>query len=126
MRPRHVSGVHAHFAAEHWKFSLPTPVGQPQLTVVHPLVTLPQALPRAGVGHVAAAQQTFGLGVVLHARPPEQTQLRVPPQPLSYVPQASPFGCPGPPGTLLQVYGCPVGLLHPQVPVAPGVLVEQT
>ena len=103
MRPRHVSGVHAHLPAEQTKFSLPVPLGQPQLTVVHPLVTLPQALPSAGVGHVAAAQQTLGLGVVLQARPPVQLHVIVPPQPLLNVPHASPPGWPGPPGTLLQV-----------------------
>jgi hypothetical protein len=124
VRPRHVSGVHAHWPAEQTKFSLPVPLGQPQLTVVHPLVTFPHALPSAGTGHVAAAQQTFGFGVVLHARPPVHEQVSVPPQPLLYVPQASPPGWPGPPGTLLQVYGWPVGLLHWQVPVMPGVVTE--
>ena len=124
MRPRHVSGVHAHWPAEQTKFSLPVPLGQPQLTVVHPLVTFPHALPSAGTGHVAAAQQTFGFGVVLHARPPAHVHVSVPPQPLLYVPQASPPGWPGPPGTLLQVYGWPVGLLHWQVPVMPGVVTE--
>ena len=83
MRPRHVSGVHAHVPEEQTKFSLPVPLGQPQLTVVHPLVTFPQALPSAGAGHVAAAQQTFGFGVVLHARPPVHEHVSVPPQPLS-------------------------------------------
>jgi hypothetical protein len=83
VRPRHVSGVHAHTPEEHWKFSLPVPPGQAQLTAVHPLVTLPHALPRAGTGHVAAAQQTFGFGVVSHARPPAQVHVSVPPQPLS-------------------------------------------
>jgi hypothetical protein len=83
VRPRHVSGVQAHVPAEHSKFSLPVPLGQPQLTVVHPFVTLPHALPSAGVGHEAGAQQTFGLGVVLHDMPAGQPHVSVPPQPLS-------------------------------------------
>ena len=98
-----MSGVHAQVPAEHMKFSLPVPLGQPQLTVVQPFVTLPQALPSAALGHAAGVQHTLGFGVVLHACPAAQLHVRVPPQPLLYVPQASPPACPGPPGTLLQV-----------------------
>jgi hypothetical protein len=95
--------MQAHLLAVHVKFSLPVPPGQPQFTAVHPLVTLPQALPSAGVGHTAGVQQTFGFGAVLHAMPAAQLQVSVPPQPLSYVPHASPPACPGPPGTLAHV-----------------------
>jgi hypothetical protein len=90
VRPRHVSGVHAHLPAEHTKFSFPVPFGQPQLTVVHPLVTLPQELPSAGVGQVAAAQQTAGFAAELQARPPAHVHVSVPPQPLLNVPHALP------------------------------------
>ena len=79
MRPRHVSFVHAHLPAAHKKYSLPVPFGQPQLTVVQALVTLPQALPSAGVGHVAGAQHTFGFGIALHAWPEGQPHCSVPP-----------------------------------------------
>jgi hypothetical protein len=91
--------VHWQVPPVHWKLALAAPFGQPQLTVVQLFVTLPQALPRAGVGQLAGAQQTFGFAVVLQAMPPAQGQLSVPPQPLSYVPHASlPFV-----GTLAQV-----------------------
>jgi hypothetical protein len=75
--------MHAQVPAVHRKFSLPTPFGHPQLTVVQLFVTFPHALPSAGVGHVAGAQHTFGFGVVLHACPAGQPQGSVPPHPLS-------------------------------------------
>ena len=77
-----MSFVQAQVPAVHMKFSLPVPVGQPQLTVVQPFVTLPQALPSAALGHTAGAQHTLGFGVVLHACPTAQLHVRVPPQPL--------------------------------------------
>ena len=83
MRPRHVSGVHAQWPAEQVKFSLPVPLGQPHLTVVQLLVTLPQVLPRAAAGQVAGAQQTLGFADVLQAKPPAQGQVSVPPHPSS-------------------------------------------
>jgi hypothetical protein len=74
--------VQAHLPAVHVKFALAAPLGQPQFTVVHPLLTAPQALPSAWVGQVAPAQHTFGFGVVLHDRPPVQLHVSVPPHPL--------------------------------------------
>ena len=97
-----MSFVHAQTFAVQLKFSLPVPLGQPQFTVVQPLVTLPHALPIPAVGQVAGAQQTCGLTAVLHAMPPAQVQFTVPPQWLSKVPQASP-PWPGPPGTVEHV-----------------------
>jgi hypothetical protein len=120
-----VSFTHAQTFAVHVKFSLPAPVGHVQLTVVHPLVTLPHALPRALTGQVAGAQQTLGFGVVLQTVPAAQLHVSVAPQPLLNVPHASPPS-PGPPGTLVQSYGAPVGLLQAHVPTAPATAVEQT
>src|SRR6185312_16789407 len=124
VRPRQVSGMQAQWPTTQAKFSFPVPLGQPQLTDEQPLLMVPQALPRALVGQVAPVQQAFGFADVLQVRPPVQPQLMVLPHPSLKVPQASPFAWPGPLGTLAQVYGVPEG--QPQVPVAPGVVVEQT
>jgi hypothetical protein len=96
--------THAHVPATHAKFSLPAPDGHAQLTVVHPFVTLPHAVPMPGTaGQDAGAQQTFGFGVVLHTVPAAQLQANVEPHPSLNEPHASPPGWPGPPGTFAQL-----------------------
>jgi hypothetical protein len=66
VRPRQVSGTHVHVPAAQVKFSLPGPLGQEQLTVEHPLLMGPHAVPMPGVaGHVGGAQQTFGSALSL-------------------------------------------------------------
>jgi hypothetical protein len=120
-----VSGVQAHWPAVQTK-RLAGGVGQPQeLLPPQPLLIWPQALPSAGVGQAVAVQQVFGLLAVSQTWPPMHPQLIVLPQPLSNVPQASPPVA-GPFGTLAQVYGTFVGLLHWHTPVVLLAVAEQT
>lgn len=122
-----MSFTHWQVPAVHVKFSLPLPLGQPQL-IVPPQLLLndPHWLPMPAAGQVFAVQQTFGFATVLQVWPLGQLHVRVPPHPFGNGPQASPPGWPGPPGTFAQVYGAPRPFAQSQVPTWPGVLVEQT
>lgn len=88
----------------HVKFSLPAPLGQPQLIVPpQPFVRAPHALPMPWAGQTAGVQQTFGFADVLHVWPPGQLHVMVPPQPSLNGPHLSPVGLDGPFGTLPQL-----------------------
>jgi len=101
---------------------------QPQLFwPPQPFEILPQSEPVPGfAGQEVGAQQVAGLTEVLHTSPGVlQPQLMLAPQPLLKLPHGGPPVI-GPLGTFAHVYATPVGLLHWQVPVCPGVEVEQT
>ena len=120
-----MSFTHWQVPAVHVKFSLPAPLGHPQLMVLpHPFVSVPHAEPSAFAGQICAVQHAFGFATVLQVCPPGQPQVMVPPQPFEKVPHASPPAWLGPFGTFWQVYGVPTG--HAHVPTWPGVFVEQS
>ena len=104
-----------------------SPVPQPHVIVPPQLLLMvPQSLPTAGLaGQVAGWQQVAGVFAVSQTWVPVQPHVMLPPHPLPKVPHAGP-PVPGPFGTLAQVYAMPLGVAQLQVPVCPGVLVEQT